>query len=288
MMMQSKALLDFIGLPAHAPGFLEARLRRVHYRPDGGVIDDGTRSGSTQTGCHRFVAQRGQSVARAAAPSLAALAEEGYAAPDLSLLRLVARHEWRHGVITARRERLNVARPAMRLVVRALGFDVVGAGELAIGLGLATVTRSPLRSVPAGAGAPAGPTAGGAKLIAKSGIKLLSGDPLGLVFETLDGLADRAGYQPLCDEDRSLVRAVAAHLWTPAAVAAREASWLAWQAETGVPIALGAALELSERLTVPEFTPIPTGPAPAHPSSLSALSLGRFAPEAQPHVRTVN
>ena len=129
-------------------------------------------------------------------------------------------------------------------MVRALGFDLVGAGQLAIGLGLATVTPK------------------GAKLTAKSGIKLLPGDPLELVFETLNGLAEHIGYQPLCDEDRSLVRAVAAHLWTPATVAAREASWASWQAETGIPIALGAALELSERLTVPEFAPIPAGPAP--------------------------
>lgn len=245
-MSKAVAVLDMIGLPVHAPGDLEARLRRVHYRGDGNVIDDGSRSGSTQTGCHRFVAQRGQNIVRAAVPSISALAEDGYAEPDLALLRAVARHEWRHDIITNRRERLKVSKPELHLVVRALGVDLVGAGELAIGLGLATVTPKD------------------ARLTAKSAIKLLPGDPLGLVFEALDELADRVGYQPLCTEDRSLVRAVAAALWTPAAVAAREARWASWQLETGIPFAIGAALELSERLAVPEFSPIPTGPAPAH------------------------
>lgn len=243
--MISRAVLDFVGLPVHVPGSLEARLRRVHFRTDGSVVDDGSRSGQNQTGCHRFVAHRGQNIARVAAPSLAALTYEGYAGPDLLLLRLMARHEWRHAVITARRERLRVTTPELRLVVRALGFDVVGAGELAIGLGLASVTPK------------------GAHLTAKSGIKLLPGDPLDLVFETLDGLADRIGYQPLCAEDRSLVRDVAAYLWTPATVAAREAAWLDWQARTGLPIDLAAALDLADRLYVAPFNPIPTGHAPA-------------------------
>ena len=245
-MSKAVAVLDMIGLPVHAPGDLEARLRRVHYRADGSVIEDGSRSGSTQTGCHRFVAQRKQNILRAAAPSISELVEDGYTVPDLALLRTVARHEWRHEIITNRREGLKVTQPELRLVVRALGFDVVGAGELAIGLGLATVARKD------------------ARLTAKSGIKLMPGDPLGLVFETLDELADRVGYQPLCAEDRGLVRAVAAALWTPAAVAAREACWASWQLESGIPVAIGAALELGERLAVPEFSPIPTGPAPAH------------------------
>lgn len=245
--MQSRAVLDFVGLPVHAPGHLEARLRRVHVREDGSVVDDGSRSGQSQTGCHRFVAAPGSNIARIASPSIGALGAEGYVAPDLALLRLIGRHEWRRGVLSARRGYLAVTRPELRLVVRALGFDVVGAGELALGLGLATVTPR------------------GAQLTAKSGIKLLPGDPLDLVFEALGELADRLGCQPLCAEDVSLVRAVAAHLWTPAAVAAREAAWLDWQAAQGIPMQIGAALELAERLAVPDFQPLPIGAAGAQP-----------------------
>lgn len=243
--MRSHAVLDFIGLPVHVPGNLEARLRRVHFRDDGGVIDDGSRSGPTQTGCHRFVASAGDDLASVAASSIAALGEEGYAAPDLATLQAIAAREWDDAVLAARRQRLVVDAPELRLVVRALGFDLIGAGELAIGLGLARVTRK------------------GAELTAKSSLKLLPGDPLDLAFRAVDAAATLIGCTPLCAEDRSLITTTAARLWTPAALTAREAAWLDWQARTGLPIDLGAALDLADRLHVAPFNPIPTGPAPA-------------------------
>lgn len=246
--MTSCAVLDFVGLPASYPGYLECRLRRVHYRADGSVIDDGSRSGEKQVGCHRFVLRPGDDVEaevdrhfEASAP----LGKEGYDRCATTLMHLVASHEWRPEVLAARREALRVNGPTLRLVVRALGFDLGGAGELAIGLGKAVIS---------------GPEH--VTITGKSSIKLLPGDPVELAIEAIRAHAAEREFQPPTEADLSLLRHVAAALWTPARIEAREQAWLAWERTAPLPLAAGRALEFAERLhPLGDWHPISSEPS---------------------------
>lgn len=240
--MVHKAVLDFIGLPINAPGNLECRFQKATFSDDGTWIDDGSRSGPKQSEKHRVVLSRGQNIRRVIGGMTDHLASMGYDAPDIGLMRHVAQHEWRHEVITARRAHLKVKRPELRLVVRALGFDIEGRGELAIGIGKATVRPD------------------GATLTQKSGFVLHPGDPLPLVFEALDMLAETIGYQPLCAEDRSLIEHVARKLWTNEAVSKRQDAWLEADAINGERAGQARMIEFAQRLDgLRTFYPIPVG-----------------------------
>lgn len=241
-MMNARAVLDFIGLPLGLPGKLECRFQLGIFRDDGKWIDDGSRSGQWQKEKHRVVLSRGQNIRRVIGGLTDHLASMGYDAPDIGLMRHIALHEWRHSVITARRDRLKVKRPELRLVVRALGFDIEGRGELAIGLGKATVRPD------------------GATLTQKSGFSLEPGDPLPLVFEALDMLAEATGYQPICAEDRSLIEHVARKLWTKEAVSKRQDAWLEADAINGERAGQARMIEFAQRLdALRTFNPIPVG-----------------------------
>lgn len=233
----NRAVLDFIGLPQHVPGNLECRVRRVHYRPDGSVIDDGSRSGRKQVNCHRFVLSTGDDIDVRASGQVI----KGYAAPDTTLMHLVASHEWREDVLAARREALRVNGPTLRVVVRALGFDVVGAGELAIGLAKAIIN---------------GPD--DVVITEKASIKLLPGDPLDVVAEALRAHATEIDFQPPTESDLSLLRHVTAAIWTPDRVERRQQAWLDWQRTAPVSLAQGVATEFAERIRpLGDWQPVP-------------------------------
>lgn len=248
-MTQHRAVLDFIGLPISAPGNLECRFQKGSFRDDGTWIDDGSRSGPMQHEKHRVVLSRGQNVRRIISGMTDHLAKMGYEPPDIGLIRHVARHEWRHDIIAARRERLKVQRPELRLVVRALGFDIEGKGQLAIGLGKATVRPD------------------GASLTQKSGVLLHPGDSLPLLFEALDLLAERIGYEPMRAEDRSLIEHVARRLWTNEAVDLREAQWTAADAVNGEHAGQARMIEFAQRLDgLADFRTVPVGTPTTEPA----------------------
>lgn len=241
-MTRSRAILDFIGLPVHVPGNLECRFQLGMFRDDGTWIDDGSRSSKWQSEKHRVVLSRGQNIRRVIAGMTDHLDSMGYDAPDIGVMRHVAQHEWRHSVITARRERLKVKRPELRLVVRALGFDIEGRGQLAIGIGKATVRPD------------------GASLTQKAGFTLEPGDPLPLVFEALDALAERIDYQPLCAEDKSLIEHAARKLWTDEAISRRQGAWIAADAVNGEHAGQARMIEFAQRLDgLSTFRDIPVG-----------------------------
>jgi hypothetical protein len=141
--MTSHAVIDFIGLPVVAPGQLRCRMQLGEFGSDGAWLDDGSRTGpqQTQRNRHTVVVAPGESIGRVFEGVTANLARDGFAAPDTGILRHVAQHEWRDDVLAARRDRLKAPATALRLVVRALGFDIEGRGEFAIGLGKAIVRR---------------------------------------------------------------------------------------------------------------------------------------------------
>jgi hypothetical protein len=58
-------------------------------------------------------------------------------------------------------------------------------------------------------------------------VKVFPGDDLDRVMESVDALAAELGFEPLCDEDRRLVRHVARRSWSNFAIAQREDDWLA-------------------------------------------------------------
>lgn len=243
--LTDRATLDFIGLPTGVPGNLECRFQKATFRDDGTWIDDGSRSGKKQSEKHRVVLSRGQSIRRVMAGVSTHLATMGYDAPDIGLIRHVAQHEWRHDVIAARGARLKVTHPELCLVVRALGFDIEGRGELAIGLGKVTIRPD------------------GATLTQKAALMLQPGDPLDLVFEAIDAVADRIGYQRLCDEDVSLVRHVARKLWTNEAISKRHDAWAPADTINGDNAEVARMIEFAQRLDgINAFNNIPVGATP--------------------------
>lgn len=222
--MTSRAVLDLIGFPPNAPGTLDCRLRRVHYRAVGSVIDDGTRSGNKQTNCHRLVLTPGDDIE-------ATLNIKGYGSADTATLRQIAEHEWDAGVLGDRRAALRPTQPTLRLVVRALGFDVAGMGEMAVGLGKAII---------------AGPE--DVKLIEKASFLLLPGDSLDLTLEMLRQHAADIGFLPPVEADCGLLRQVTAAAWTPERIAARERQWLAWERVAPIQITQAMPAEFMERM----------------------------------------
>lgn len=242
--IQQRAVLDFIGLPVSVPGNLECRFQLGVYR-DGSWIDDGSRSGQVQREKHRVVLSRGQNVRSTISKISAHLATMDYEAPDIGLIRHIAQHEWKHEVITARRRRLKPSRPQLRLVVRALGFDIEGRGELAIGLGKVTVSSSRVN------------------LTQKSSVLLQPGDPVPLVFEALDLLAEQIGYEKICEEDRSLIEYVAHQLWTAEVVNHRKTAWALADALNGEQAEQAHMIEFVQRLnTMEEFYNKPVSAVP--------------------------
>lgn len=220
----NRAVLDFIGFPVSAPGNLECRLRRVTYRPDGSVLDDGSRTSNKQIGCHRLVLLPGQDIEHEIAQSFdrdviaekprtrlqrllrrkpqieivhqaGMLSSEGYAPPDTTLMHVVAEHEWAASVLTSRRQNSDTIKH--RLAVRALGFDLIGEGQLSVGL--SKVTSNPT----------------GSQVTQKASVLLHPGDDLEGFIEATNEFAASIGYDPLNASDQSLLRHVAAHLWTP-------------------------------------------------------------------------
>ncbi len=259
-MTTSRAVLDFIGLPVHVPGNLECRFQTGTFRDDGTWISDGSRplvhdASNPQKEKHRRVTERGEEDSKIVFEPFshieeimggvsAHLATIGYDAPDIALIHHTADHEWRKEVLSARKDRLKVKRPELRLVVRAIGFDIEGRGELAIGLGKATVRPD------------------GASLTQKNrdNIVLQPGDPLPLFFEACDMLAERIGYQPLCAEDRSLIEHVARKLWTNETVSRREDAWIAADAINGEHAQQARMIEFAQRLDgLSTFRDIPVG-----------------------------
>lgn len=239
-MTRSRAVLDFIGLPPGAPGNLECRFQKGTYRDDGTWIDDSSRPldrHAFQRERHRVVIEPGQSIRGAVLRHVGRpLAALGYEPPSTHMIRHIAKHAWSPAVLAAYRDRLDVTRPELRLAVRALGFDIEGRGELAIGLGKATVRPD------------------GVTLTQKSGILLRPGDPIDLILEFADMVADRLDYQRLADEDRELVRYAADKLWTPERLE-RRAAWSLSNAQNG---GKTPQIEFVERVnTMAAFTDIP-------------------------------
>ena len=245
--VQHKAVLDLIGLPPQFPGNLECRIRRVHYGRGGAVIDDGSRSGQKQLNCHRFVLSPDEDIEASVGEQMI----KGYGAPDAALMHMVADHEWQSDVQAARREALRVNGPTLRLVVRALGFDIVGAGELAIGLGKAIIN---------------GPD--DVKVIEKSSIKLLPGDPLDIVIDAVRAHAEGIDFKPPTEADFGLIRHVAEAIWTPERIAALHKRWVDWKRGTvrladpvKLPIEFLRSVEFAERLKpLGNWHPVPTSP----------------------------
>lgn len=238
--MKLRAVLDYIGLTVGSPGELRSRIRRVHYRDDNTVIDDGTRSGIKQTNAISFMLKPNSDVEAEFAIQHRLL--KGYTLPDTSLMHTVAGHEWSADILAARKEALRVNSPTLRLAIHAMGFDVVGAGELAIGFGKYIIS---------------GPD--DIQLNEKASIKLLPGDPLDIVIEALTQYAIDIDFQPPTAMDFSLLRHVTAALWTPERVAARQKQWLNWERTAPFSIAQGMLVELAERLTpIGEWRNVPT------------------------------
>lgn len=236
----ARVILDFVGLPIGVPGNVECRLRRAHYRADGTAIDDGTRSALKQLGCHRFVLEPGDDIEDRIDQQVI----KGYGRPDTSLMHVIAAHEWQPNVIAARKEALRVNGPTLRLFVRALGFDVVGAGELAVGLGKAIIN---------------GPD--DVRITEKSAIKLLPGDPIDIVIEAIRTYAAEMDFLPPTELDFGLVRHVAEAVWTPALVDRRRQAWLDWQRTAPISLAQGVATEFADRLQpLGNWHPAPTQP----------------------------
>lgn len=248
--MKSRAVLDFIGLPAHVPGKLECRVRKVHLRADGGVIDDGTRSTELQSNCHRFVLEPGDDIdgrIGIQAPTLGT-----YGLPNARLMKQVAEHEWREDVLYDRRAALRTNEPKLQLVVRALGFDVVGAGELAIGLGKAIIAD------------------GTARVTQKSSLLLLPGDPMDLVADVLLQHAIDLDFAPPLESDFQLIRHVAAAWWTDERIARRDNAWLDWERSAPVSMAQGRSIEFAKRLgALGDWRQAPTNPQPTELARLN-------------------
>lgn len=258
--MTARAVLDFIGFPLSAPEHLECRLRRVTYRPDGSVLDDGSRTSQKQTGCHRFILSPRQDIEEVVAQSFdrlievpvvpsrlerflrwarllprretwyrivrqtGMLSQEGYGRPDTSLMHVVADYTSAHPKSYA------VTALTHQLVLRALGFDLVGEGQLAVGLGKATLT--PDR----------------AEVTQKAGVVLHAGDDLEAFVTAVHGYAIAHGYQPLGSEDVGLLRHVAGHLWTEERVSHRRRQLSAMADACRIDRRAYAVLELEHRV----------------------------------------
>jgi hypothetical protein len=238
--MTDRAVLDFIGFPVNAPGNLECRLQLGMFRDDGTWIDDGSRPvdpSKRQREKHRFVLSVGDDIA----VRVAEQKFNGYEPPPVDVIEIVAAHERRFDVIEARRARLSVDKPELRLVVRALGFDLKSEGQISIGLGKVTVRPN------------------GMNVTQKSGVLLYPGDPIDLVIEAANELAKRIDYAPLCAEDISLLRTIAKHLWTPERIAQRRGAWLAADAANGDKAETARMIEFTQRIdTMGSFRDIPT------------------------------
>lgn len=181
--MQYKAVLDMINFPVNAPGALYCRLARSIFRDDGSVIDQGTRSTPNQRNTWRVDIQPEQDISARLAevhiPDYQVVARPEIIAPIAALERDRA--------VMAERAKLTKS-PAPRLRVFALGFDIVDAGELMIGLAKTS----------------------GVDTTQKAGVLILPGDPVEQLFDALDEFADRIGYAPLIEADRRLVLKTAA------------------------------------------------------------------------------
>lgn len=246
-MTQHRAILDFIGFPIHAPGNLECRLQLASFREDGSYIDDGSRPtmpSATQPmrNLHRLVIERGQNVRRRFEQVAKSIEDQGYDPPDFSMVRHVAQHEWRHSVIAARRERLHVKRPAHRIVVRALGFDLMSKGQLSVGLSRVIVK-------------PSGPM-----VTAKSSVLLHPGDDIEALISAVNAVAELTDHEGLALEDQSLLRRVSSRLWTAEAIARREAEWARvddHNSQLGVPPLATRQLEFLQRVdTLSTWLPV--------------------------------
>lgn len=246
------AELDFIGLPFSAPGHLECRLARTLYDQEGGVIDQGTRTGTMQRDVHRFVLLPGDDIEARLAEQWGTIELDGYEKPATRLMHHVAAHEWHESVLNARREQLSQAcDPIIR--ISAYGFDLIGGGQL--GVQLAKLSFR-------GRGRPV--------VTAKAHLTLLPGDDLWLFIEAANGFANSIGYQPLAAEDADLLHHLAAAVFTNATTAERHDQWQRWQeanarhcAEHGTaPLSLphAVAFDFAERLApLKEWKPVPVG-----------------------------
>lgn len=256
-MLSSRAVFDHIRLPVHVPGNLDCRMQLASFRPDGTWINDGSRGGAVEREKWRLVLEPGQSIEDRVGESftrnvclesgeiveaVGPLARLGYEPPDTGIVHHIAAHEWDEAVLAARRDRLRVVRPELRLVVRALAFGLVGDGELLVSFGKATVRP------------------GGADVTQKKPIRLYPGDPLHIVIAGLDRLAELIGYAPLCDEDVSLLHHVARRLWTNEAISQRIETT---DALYGADATAFRALDFARRFDgLGDFTDIPAGARP--------------------------
>ncbi len=184
----SQAVVDYIGFPFHVPGNLEVRLARTLYLPDGSVIDQGTRSTKFQRGCHRFVVERKQDIVTRVAEQVV----KGFSIGSYRAIKKAAEFQWRPEVLDARLSRAMPNEVTPRLHLRALGFDLVGAGELAIGVSKLTVLPGEVFTTQ------------------KANLLLCAWDPIQPLFVALDEYAERVGYEPLPLEDKALVEHMAA------------------------------------------------------------------------------
>lgn len=238
--MKSRMILDYAGTYVNDPGVIRFRIRRVHYRDDNTVIDDGTRSGIKQTNAISMLLDRDRDIEQSVKFALTRF--KGYELPNTALMHSIAEHERAEKTINARKEALRVNGPTLRLAVHSLGFDVVGAGELAIGFGKYIIS---------------GPD--DIQLSEKASIKLLPGDPLDIVLDALAQYATEIDFQPPTAMDFSLLRCVTAALWTPERVANRQNQWLNWERTAPFSIAQGRSIELAERLLpIGDWRNVPT------------------------------
>jgi len=195
---QFRAILDMINFPINVPGNLDVRLVRCTFTDDGQFIDQGNRATSAvgqTTGAHRFVVSADESATARLADQVGngATALDGYELPSPALIEHIAAHE--HEPARLERRRNALAHGGLRLNVRALGFDLLGEGQLAVGIGKVTIRG------------------GRHDMTQKAGVTLYPGDPLENFLQAIDGFAMMIGYETISDDDKSLVRHVAAYLW---------------------------------------------------------------------------
>lgn len=259
-MTAHRAVLDFIGLPPGSPGHLECRLSLCTFRENGAYIDDGSRRpGLKMTNVHRFVLMPGSNVAREVDRTMPIVAAQGYDAPAADLMRHVARYEWRQTVIRARRARNSVKRPTLRLVVRALGFDVEGKGQLSVGL--ARVIAKP----------------NGSEVTAKASILMQPGDDIEALIASVNAVALSGDFEPLCEEDQGLLRHVSARLWTPEQIERREielADSYEYGASLGLSVFETRQLEFVQRIDegLTRWTTAPVNVPASQPEPMRALN----------------
>lgn len=242
-----QAILDFVGFPQIAPGVLECRMAKSLFTEHGALVDQGTRGTSKQTNCHRFPLRLAADVSllEQLAEAREGVERLGYGWSVPPVLGTIIRHEGSSSVLQARHERLQSLEPEARVVVRALGFDLLGQGQLAVGLGLVNAFGDQI------------------VMTKKASVLLHAGDSLPALFEALEALADRIYHNGLCPEDVSLVEAAAECLWTPAAVATRNETWQKWAcANEGVDLSQARQLEFTERVSNPVFHDYAASPEP--------------------------